>query len=175
MEPCAFHAEHAAIEQCEVCRRPLCDVCLWYGSDGRRLCLAHAREHESGGGTIFSPESYEHALRPRDFDPQQRQPVSAAPYRGNQHDLSAALAALIGLVSLASCAGGAYCLPVAAGLIGLVSFGKANLALNPERTRRLSIIGMLIGLLGLVPLLLFAGYFLVIFVLIGASAFGAGP
>lgn len=178
MEACTFHPQHAAVEHCEVCQRSLCDLCLWYAQDGRRLCLTHAREHESSGGEVFSPESYGHALQPQTLDPDRpAAPADMAPYRGNRHDLTAAFSALMGLTALASCAGGAYCLPAAAGILGLVGFMNARQALNPERTRSLGIIGMLIGLLGMIPLILFLGYFAFIFIFLAASLItgGTGP
>lgn len=178
MDSCTFHPDHAAIEHCEVCQRPLCDLCLWYADDGRRLCVSHARAYESTGGKVQPPEAYDEALQPRELnDPLHPAPADRAPYRGNSYDLYAALAVVMGATSLASCMGFAYCLPLISGIIGLVALMNAKNALDPQRTRTLGALGLGIGALGLLPLLLFAGYFMmmIFFFAVSAATGNLGP
>lgn len=171
MESCANHPDHVAIEHCEDCHRPLCDLCLWYADDGRRLCASHARAYESTGGEVHPPETYDEALQPRELDdPLLPTPPDRAPYRGNSYDMYAALAVVMGATSLASCMGFVYCLPLISGVIGLVAMTNAKNALDPQRTRTLGAIGLGIGLVGLIPLLLLFGYFFLVFVFIAYSA-----
>ena len=94
MESCINHPENAAIEHCEVCFNPLCDLCLWYADDGRRLCEDHAREYEATGGAVQPPEKYAIGHRVREMDDAEA-PGSGPRYRGNDTDLLAALAAVI--------------------------------------------------------------------------------
>lgn len=178
MESCTFHPDHVAIEHCEVCHRPLCDLCLWYADDGRRLCASHARAYASTGGEVHPPETYDEALQPREItDPTLPPPRDQAPYRGNSTDLYAALAVVMGATSLASCMGFAYCLPVLSGILGLVAVMNAKNALDPQRTRTFGAIGIGIGLLALIPILLFFSYFfiMVLFFIYSAATGNLGP
>ena len=174
MESCTFHADHAAIEHCEVCHRPLCDLCLWYADDGRRLCVSHAKAHESTGGQVYSPKTYDEAIQPQSVtDPASapvHTPFSRAPYRGNSYDVYAALAVVVGATSLASCMGFVYCLPFFSGILGLAAMMNAKNALDPKRTQTLGAIGLGVSLLGLFPIVLFFGYMAVMFIFIAFSA-----
>lgn len=170
MEPCANHPDHAAIEHCEVCQKPLCDLCLWYADDGRRLCATHAREHENAGGQVQSPHTYDEALQPRELTDPLPTPRDRAPFRGNSYDLYAALAVVMGATSLASCMGFVYCLPIVSGILGLVAYLNAKSALNPQRTRTMGILSIIIGLVGLLPIILFAGYFAMMFLFFAYAA-----
>ncbi len=168
MEPCRLHPQNAAIEHCEICAAPLCDLCLWYADDGRRLCETHARLHEQTGASIQSPAHYDDALNPVR--------VGSAPtvddkftYRGNSVDVSAATAALIGVVTLFSCIGGAYILPFVAGVMGLAAWMNAKNALDPHRTRTFGVIGMLVGALTIIPIILFGCMFILMFGVMIAS------
>ncbi|GAB4578056.1 MAG: hypothetical protein Fur0022_07880 [Anaerolineales bacterium] len=171
MESCTFHPDHVAIEHCEICHRPLCDLCLWYADDGRRMCATHARAHKTTGGEVHPPETYDEALQPRELnDPLLPVPPDRAPYRGNSTDVYAALAVVMGATSLASCMGFAYCLPIVSGIVGLVAMMNAKNALNPQRTRTFGAIGLGIGLLGLLPLVMITGYFLVMMIFFAYSS-----
>jgi hypothetical protein len=174
-QACSFHPDYASVEQCEVCARDLCDVCLWYDDSGRRLCVTHARAHEAGGGEVYSPEHYDEALSPQIIDPYAAiVPIDKAPYRGNSQDMTAGIAALIGITSLASCFGGMYCLPVFGGILGVVSLLKASESLKPDRTRNLSLVAIFIGILGLAPIVLALGYFGMMMLIFGAAAASGG-
>ncbi len=178
MESCTFHPDHVAIEHCETCHRPLCDLCLWYADDGRRLCATHARELEKSGVEVHSPETYDEALQPVEInDPTLPSPPDRAPYRGNSTDLYAVLAVVMGATSLASCMGFAYCLPLISGILGLVAILNAKHALDPQRTRTMGAISVGIGLLALIPIILFTGYFfmMTLFIIFSAASGNLGP
>ena len=171
MESCTFHPDHVAIEHCEVCHRALCDLCLWYADDGRRLCVTHAQELEKTGLEVHPPEKYDQALKPREFDDPHLPVVQdRAPYRGNSHDIFAALALVMGATSLASCMGFMYCLPIIGGILGLVGMMNAKYALDPQRTRTMGALGLGIGVIGLIPLFCFFGYFFMMFIFVAFSA-----
>jgi hypothetical protein len=157
MEHCVFHPTHTAVEHCEVCSRALCGHCLWYGEDGRRLCATHAREAETAGQRILPPETYAEAINsslvarkapaagPQAFN---------VPYRGNNYDLNALLAAVMALTTLVSCMGGIYCLPLLAAVIGGVAYSNAASAVDPNRTRVLA--GVSLGIGGFMLFAIFA-------------------
>ena len=160
MENCVFHPEHAAIEPCEICQKPLCGLCLWYTADGHRLCEAHARQREAQGERVLPPHAYEEALAPSLRRSAASVGSADAPgvYRGNSNDVGALVAATVALSFLFSCAGGAYCLPVAIFLLGLAVFLNADQAIDPRRTKLLAGIGM--GIVGLMIVALFAFFVL---------------
>ena len=178
MTLCTYHPERPAVEHCEVCQQPLCDLCLWYADDGRRLCVSHARAYESTGGKIYSPDTYDDGIydagirSPSDaaLSITESPPVNRIPYRGNSHDVNALIAALVGVTSLASCFGFMYCFPFIAGILGLVSVMNAKYALDPKRTRTLGYIGLGVGIAGLIPILLFIGYMGIMALAISISA-----
>jgi len=182
MEHCVNHPNREAVEHCEVCNRALCGHCLWYTEDGHRLCEIHAQEREAAGETVLPPETYAEALNNQ---PLSRQPSEKSaerqskdndrddiPYKGNSQDLTAFLSAVMAVTVLLSCMGGAYCLPIAALLLGIVGFMNASKAVDPQRTRLLSGISLGIGgfiFLGI--LAMFGFYFMfVIFTIIAASS-----
>jgi hypothetical protein len=141
MEHCVFHPNRAAVEHCEVCKRALCGHCLWYTEDGHRLCEIHAQEREAGGETVLPPETYAEAIntqlvaRQSDEKPRPRRSQDdkeEIPYKGNSQDLTALLAAVMSVTVLLSCMGGAYCLPIAAFLLGIVGFANAAKAVDPH-------------------------------------------
>jgi hypothetical protein len=66
-------------------------------------------------------------------------------YKGNSHDLLSLLGALIGLITLSSCCGALYCLPIAGFVMSLVALINAKNAFDPKRTRKLSIVGLLVS------------------------------
>ena len=114
---------------------------------------------------------YDEAIQPRELDdPLLPAQPDRAPYRGNSHDVYAAIAVVMGATSLASCMGFVYCLPIIGGILGLVAMMNAKYALDPQRTRTMGAIGLGIGLVGLIPILLFAAYFFMVFIFIAFSA-----
>ncbi|HUF37368.1 MAG TPA: B-box zinc finger protein [Anaerolineales bacterium] len=157
MEPCINHPDHAAIEHCETCGDPLCDLCLWYADDGRRLCETHAEGHEKKGGTVQSPALYEGGIRVREVEEAAAQ---TAPYQGNQTDLLAAAAALIAGTTILSIFGGIYCLPILSLLLAITALTNRRKGLDEERTRVLGVIGIALSAFGLLPMLFFFCIFL---------------
>jgi hypothetical protein len=180
MEHCVFHPNHTAIEHCEVCGRALCGRCLWYGDDGRRFCVTHAREVEVAGQPILPPETYAEAIDSNLVVQKAAATATAAaqahtlPYRGNNHDLNAFLAAVVAITTLASCMGGAYCLPILAAVIGGVAYSNASSAVDPKRTRLLA--GISLGVGGFMLFALFA-YMSLMFLFFALAIFTAagGP
>jgi hypothetical protein len=174
VEHCVFHPKLAAIEHCETCGRALCGQCLWYTEDGHRLCKFHAQELQDQGTPVLPPETYAEAInnslvarpQPAGGPDEPGAGSQKAPYRGNNQDLSALLAAGIGVITLFSCMGGAYCLPILAALLGVAAYANARQAIDPRRTRILSAVG--IGVSGFM-LFMVVAYFLLVF---GFMAFG---
>jgi hypothetical protein len=145
MESCANHPDNLAVERCERCQRPLCGECLWYTHDGHRLCAAHAAQLQDAGEEVIPPETYseafEHGVRRRTQD--SFRPNAAGEYQANKNDLAALFAAMAGLATLIICSGtGAYCLPLAGVILGLVAYSRAQNAVDPQRARLLSIVGV---------------------------------
>lgn len=162
MEACVNHANHAAIERCELCGQPLCGLCLWYAEDGRRLCEQDAKQLEAGGVAITHPQVYAEAIElsaPTSFKGQDE-----APYRGNRFDLYALVGAMLGGGILANCTGLVYCIPVVALILGGYAYANANQSLNPQRTRLLA--GISLTIAGLM--------FLFFFVILMFFAFSIG-
>jgi hypothetical protein len=144
MDQCAYHPDHVAIENCEVCDRPLCALCLWYGADGRRLCEIHAKEIEESGDEIHSPAVYAEALQ-NTLTVQATQhdgDDGKATYKGNSQDINSLLSAVLALTAVFSCCGGVYCLPIIALALGAIAYVNADKAFDPARTRRLAGIGL---------------------------------
>jgi hypothetical protein len=174
MEQCVFHPNLAAIERCEICNRALCERCLWYADDGRRLCATHAREVESAGIPVVPPETYAEAIgagRPYTGETSVQNGLAGDSFRINNNDLLAMGTALVAVVTLFSCFGGAYCLPFAVILAGIAAYTKAGAAVNPERARLWAATG--IGVSAFMLLILFACialYFVMfVFVLIAGA------
>ena len=182
MEHCANHPDIAAVEHCEICRRQLCGYCLWYEEDGRRLCENHAMEIKAAGGKVLPPETYAEAI---DTSLVRRSNGGTAEavqngqrlYQGNSQDLGALVAAIVALTTLASCAGGMYCLPVFALILGVAMYSNASAAQDPRRTRNLA--GISIGVGGLFLFLIVAYFGMIFFFVIMSFAMaattGAGP
>ncbi len=168
MNSCSNHPELEAVEQCEVCQQPLCGLCLWYGEQGHRYCETHAQEAKAAGAQIYAPKAYAAGVS-RSLSPSRPADQAAegsAPYRGNSHDLYGAIAAAIGVISLLSCFGGIYCLPIVGGILGAIAYFNADQSLDARRTRTMGLIGMIVG--GLLTIFLFA-----ILALYGAIFFAA--
>jgi uncharacterized membrane protein YidH (DUF202 family) len=174
MEVCAFHPEHAAVESCEVCNKPLCGLCLWYTAEGHRLCEVHARARQNAGEQVLPPHTYREAIPNSLWQaPEAAAESGRRVYRGNETDLGALLAAVAALTTVFSCMGGAYCLPLFIVLLGAATYINADQALDPKRTRLLAGLGVgAVALMLLVTFAFFAFYLLIVFVAIFA---GGGP
>jgi hypothetical protein len=174
MDACINHPELAAVEACEVCSKPLCGLCLWYTSDGHRLCETHAKEREEAGEVVLSPETYREAL-PNSLEPRPDRPVAdpsqRTVYQGNSYDLTALIAAIVGVTTLASCCGGAYCLPFVGLTLGIIAFVSADQAIDSVRTRNLAIVG--IAVMGLIAFAILA--FIILYAALIGVALVAGP
>lgn len=180
MDTCEFHPNHSAIEHCEVCDKPLCGLCLWYTDDGHRLCETHAKDRESDGQKVLPPHTYHEAIEGslvrKEGDPAGTSSSSSSKeklYKGNSTDLNAFVAGMIGIVTIASCSGGAYCLPLVAVVLGFMAYRNAEQAIDPKRTRTMAMIGMGVG--ALILAFVFAVILLYVFVFAAAFASTGGP
>ena len=173
MDQCANHSNNVAIENCELCDRPLCALCLWYAADGRRLCEEHAGELQEQGDQIYSPAIYSEAVLNTLTATQKQADAgdAGATYKGNTPDLNALIAAVLALTALFSCCGGIYCLPMIALALGAFAYANADKAFDPARTRRLAGIG-----LGAGALMVAAAFaFVVLYVVLILFAIVANP
>jgi hypothetical protein len=191
MDHCVFHPNRVAVEYCEICKRALCGHCLWYTEDGHRLCEIHAQEKEGMGEKILPPETYAEAIstqylskppkenqQPSEEEEQSGQNSSREkeeiPYKGNSQDLTALISAVVAVTILASCMGGAYCLPIAAFILGIIGFTNADKAIDPKRTRLLSGISLGFGGFVLLGLITIIGAYMMFFIFAIFAASG-GP
>ena len=166
MDLCAYHKNHVAIENCEVCDRPLCALCLWYGADGRRLCETHAREIQESGDEVHSPAVYAEAIQ-NTLTVQAEQhdgDDGTATYKGNSQDVNSLLSVVLALTAMFSCCGGVYCLPVIALVLGAIAYANADDAFDPARTRRLAGIGLGVGALMILAIFAFIGIYVALLV-----------
>lgn len=140
-EACFRHPERASVEHCEICRRAVCGLCLWYAESGERLCPDHAAEFQQAGKQVIPPDRYaagialSEASAARPSQPQ-------VPYQGNSVDVTALIATVLGSLTLVWCAGMIWVIPLLAFLFGLTSWLQAKSAVDPQRTRWLSGLGM---------------------------------
>ncbi len=145
---CHFHPDRIALERCEVCQKPLCAYCLYYTEEGQRMCIDHAEQAQQLGLKIEQPGLYTNQLimaqagAQRKLEREQTQGDERL-YRGNSIDLTALLGMILGIISLGACFGMAYCLPFVAVLLSLMALFNAKKAFDPQRTRRLSLLGLL--------------------------------
>jgi hypothetical protein len=177
---CSTHSDRAAIESCEVCDKPLCGHCLWYSGDGRRICEDHARTIALMGIAVEPPATYAEAIRE---DPVLTRGSPPGPifqsgstgsiYQGNSQDLSAFLAAILGAITIFSCMGGIYCLPIVGTILGILAFTNSKHAVEPRRTRILAGIGIGVGTFLLLLVVLYA--LLIVGLIIIALLAGSGP
>ena len=147
---CANHADRIALERCEVCHKPLCAYCLYYTEDGQRLCAEHAAQARELGLRVEEPGAYADQLLGAQVGAdrktkREREALAAGVYTGNSMDLVGLIGLLVGGVSLVACCGVGYCLPVVGFVLSLVAVINARHALNPRRTRRLGVLGMLVS------------------------------
>jgi hypothetical protein len=159
---CINHPERTAVEHCEVCGSPLCAYCLYYTSDGQRLCKTHADQAEAAGAFVRSPEVYAGGLIPAQVDAS-RQPAGrpGALYEGNAADVIALVGLLIAAISLTACIPGLSCLLGPVGLIiSLVALFMSRDARNRARTRLMAGIGIgLSALWAIIVIACFSTYF----------------
>jgi hypothetical protein len=173
---CYRHPERHAVEQCEVCAKPVCGACLWYAEGGQRLCPDDAAERLHAGQTVVPPERYSDAIVHSQASAA-RPAQAAAPYQGNSTDLTALAAAIAGLSALLACAGLAWVMPLLAFVLGLVAWLQYRDALDPRRARWLSLVGLTGGSLFVLSILAIMGLFAICFILQFAllSSAGGGP
>ena len=177
MTTCTVHPTHNAVESCEVCGLGLCGLCLWYTEDGHRLCETHAREREAQGVKVISPETYQEAI-PGTMSLKTEgtfSPDRDGVYRGNQTDMGAFMAAMLGLLTLASCFGGMYCMPLLAVILGIIAYRNIDIAIDSQRTKVLSIIGMATGGLIFLALFSFIALYIGLIALAASGAFLSAP
>jgi hypothetical protein len=147
---CINHPERVALERCEVCHKPLCAYCLYYTADGQRLCQDHAEEARARGAQVEEPGAYAEQLIGAQVGASRKAKRSQHAndenlYRGNSHDLGSFVGMLLALITVASCCGAGYCLPIVAFVLSLVGLFNAGKAFDPRRTRKYSIIGLLVS------------------------------
>ncbi len=161
---CYFHPDRVALERCEVCNKPLCAYCLYYTEDGQRLCVEHAAEARALGVHVDEPAAYAEQLIGAQIGADRKQKrgwreADRSLYKGNSTDLIALIALVLGVVTLGSCCGGFYCVPVAGVLLALAGLINARKAYDPGRTRKLSAVALAAsGVVVLVIVLAFALY-----------------
>lgn len=155
---CQNHPERAALETCEICGKPLCGYCLYYTSDGQRLCEIHAHEAKTSGVKIIPPAIYADGIISSQAEASQSAESSApknkgvfdsrkhAIYQGNNQDLNGFLAMLMGIAAILSCCYVTPCIfPFAAVLLGVLSLMNAKDAVDPRRTRQQAWVGIFTG------------------------------
>src|SRR5262245_48865145 len=139
-EVCFRHPERVAVEHCEICRRAVCGLCLWYAESGERLCPDHAAEFQQAGKSVIPPQRYAAGIAQSEASAT-RPAQPEAPYQGNSADVTALIAAVMGALTLAWCAGLVWIIPLLAFFLGLTGWLQAKSAFNPQRTRWLSGLG----------------------------------
>ena len=160
---CYFHPERIALERCEVCNKPLCAYCLYYAEDGQRLCVEHAAEARALGLHVDEPAAYADQLIGAQVGADRKRKrglrdAESTLYKGNSTDLTALIALVLGVVTLGSCCGGLYCVPVVGLLLALWGLLNARKAYDPSRTRKLSAIALAAS--GVVVLIIVGGLLL---------------
>lgn len=155
---CFNHPERAALETCEICGKSLCGYCLYYTSDGQRLCEIHAHEAKSNGIKIIPPAIYANGILSSQAEANQQIEPSApknkgiydsrkhAIYQGNNQDLNGFLAMGLGLAGILSCCWVTPCVfPFIAVLLGVLALLNAKDSIEPRRTRQQAWIGIFTG------------------------------
>lgn len=174
-EVCFRHADRPAVERCELCGRPVCGLCLWYADSGERLCPEHGAAWQAQGRPVHPPERYARGM----VEPGARAAASAgapgAPYQGTSADVGALIAAVAGVLALASCAGFGWLVPLVALLAGAAAWLQSGRAVDPRRTRWLAGVGVAGG--GVLVLVVAAMIFAIAAcVILGMAAnFSGGP
>ncbi|MBN1202675.1 MAG: hypothetical protein JXJ20_12555 [Anaerolineae bacterium] len=144
---CINHPSRLAVEQCEVCGKPLCAYCLYYTEDGQRLCAQHAEYARLAGMAIEEPDVYADQIIGAQAGLLSKQKRDDAAddslYKGNSNDLMALLGLLISVISMGACCGAAYCMPLGGLVLSLVALINAGKAYDSRRTRRMAVVGLL--------------------------------
>jgi hypothetical protein len=155
MATCINHPERAAVEHCEVCNNPLCAFCLYYTSDGQRLCKLHADQAEAAGAFIRNPSNYAGGLIASQVSAGLKKKESEAQYEGNSADLMALIGMILGIISLSICIPGSTCLIGPIGIVlSVVALTGAKDARNPSRTRTMAGVGLTLSILWIIMMLL---------------------
>ncbi len=141
MDTCYKHPDRPAVEHCELCRKPVCGSCLWYAESGERLCPEHALEFVDQGKPVQGPSRYASGILHSEASALTAK-TAEAPYKGNSTDLGAVVAAVSGVMGLATCFGLSWLVPLVAFMLGLVMWFQAKDALDPRRTKWLAGVGM---------------------------------
>lgn len=150
---CVNHPERAAVEYCEVCGDPLCAYCLYYTSDGQRLCKRHADKAAASGAFIRAPGTYADGLIDSQLSATRVQPSLPAAYQGDAIDVLALIGLLFGVVSIMLCIPGGCCLVGPIGMIlSIVALVGAKDARDPVRTRTMASVGALLSAVWIVVL-----------------------
>lgn len=150
---CINHPERAAVEHCEVCGDPLCAYCLYYTSDGQRLCKKHAEQAAKSGAFIRPPGDYAEGLIDSQLSATRVQPALPPAYEGDAIDILALIGLLMGIVSVMLCIPGACFLFGPIGMIlSIVAWVRAKDARDPSRTKTMASIGMLLSAVWIVVL-----------------------
>jgi len=174
---CKNHPDRPYIEKCEVCGDALCGYCLYYTEDGQRLCEKHAQSARANGLKVIPPAVYAQGIIPAQADATnreearsfiQRKPKGAVEpnmptFEGNNHDLGAFLAMVIGLVTLAACCGASYCMPIVAMILGVLALSNAKNAVDPARTRRHAWVGIATGGVFMLAIAAFCAFYVFVF------------
>ncbi len=147
----------------------MCGLCLWYAESGERLCPDHAAEFLQQGRTVTPPERYAEGIGPSEVSAA-RAPAADVPYKGNSTDVTALLAAFLGVAGLLACAGLSGVFPLMAFALGLVAYLQARDSADPSRTRWLAGVGLASGGLFLLFFLAIFGGILVCFLTAMLSA-----
>ena len=152
---CANHPERAAVESCEVCLSPLCAYCLYYTSDGQRLCKTHAEQAAAAGAFIRAPGTYAGQLIGAQLEASRNQITQRAAYEGDAVDVLALVGMVLGIVSIMLCVPGVCCLVGPVGMIfSVVALVGAKNAHDPSRTRTMAGIGALLSAMWILVILI---------------------
>ena len=153
---CANHPDRAAVENCEVCGKPLCNYCLYYTDDGQRLCRQHAVEAAKQGLGFNPPETYSMGIlssqaraadrRDAELDPDiaPKGAISGPSvlYRANNADLMAFVGMIAGVFTVMSLCSSGLCIPIAGAGLSIAALISAKDAVDTKRTRLQGWIGL---------------------------------
>lgn len=99
-------------------------------------------------------------------------------FMGNSYDLTSVVAVTVGGVVLFTCFTcnlGWYCLPIIPIILGIVALVSAKDSVDPERTKKLSWLGIGSGVAIIILVVLaFVAYFAFLFFVIGMESMGSG-
>ena len=99
-------------------------------------------------------------------------------FMGNSYDLTSVVAVTVGGVVLFTCATcnmGFYCLPLIPIILGIIALVSAKDSVDPERTKKLSWIGIGSGAIFIIiGILLMVAYFAFLFFVIGMESMSSG-